>query len=333
VLQTILNHIITKVSLIGLFILGLIVVIFPECFEFSATYHHYANQIMFGYLMSGLFFLIFRQKTLMTLSFGCCVLLCFYLKLAVDVEGTGFNNLRQTTIREDIPTRFSVAHFNLGAGTSEKAILEGIRNADADFVSIQEIRPDWLDRISDSLSKEYRFYQTLTDMRMLSMGVFARRPLLEFDTVYHNGLANPCGSFEVGKKGEQIHFISTNTLPVFSESLYGKLQNHINTLASHLDTCHSPAIALGDFNAVPWSNIIQEFEEQTGLKDSRQGFMDFIKGGTKKIFDVPLNHIFYSKHLKCIDFEPILSPNSAFSAIKGVYEFKTTPTNASQSIQ
>ena len=324
-LYKILNHPISKITITTLFLFGLSVVIVPEWFGFSPRYNYFAIQIMFGYFLSGLLFLILRQKTLMSISFLCCGLLCIYLKLAVDTEGEGFNILREKRgekISTEKPTEFTIAHFNLGAGPSEQEILEAIRNTEAEFISIQEIRPDWLKRLTDSLDIDYHFHQTLTDMRMLSMGVFARKSLVSFDTIYHKGLANPCGNFSVGTKGEYIHFITTNTLPALNESSFAKLREHLQTLANHIDTLDVPVIAMGDFNAAPWSNIIQEFEQKTHLKDSRVGFMSSFRGGTTSMFGAPLNHIFYSKHLKCMDFETIPSPNASFSAIKGTYQFK-----------
>lgn len=315
---------------------GLSIVIVPEWFDFSPRYNHFAIQIMFGYLLSGLLFLMLRQKTLMSISFLCCALLCFYLKLAVDSEGEGFNVLRREspkTAKKEVPTQFSVAHFNLGAGNAEKDVLAGIRAANADLVSIQEIRPDLLKKLTDSLHLTYQFHQTLGDRRMLGMGVFTKRSLITFDTIYHNGLANPCGTILVGQKGESIHFITTNTLPALNEQSFAKLREHLNTLTLHLDTLNTPVIALGDFNAAPWSNIIREFEAQTQLKDSRVGFMSSFTGGTTSMLGAPLNHIFYSKHLKCMGFETIPSPNLAFSGIKGIYEFKPSSSNASTTYQ
>jgi hypothetical protein len=310
-------------------VFGLSVVIVPEWFDFSKKYNYFAIQIMFGYLLSGLLFLMLRQKTLMSMSFLCCALLCFYLKLAVDVDGDGFNILRQQRVEKVIPTKFSVAHFNVGAGNSEAEILKGIRSADADLVSIQEIRPDLLKKLTDSLAINYHFHKTLSDIRMLGMGVFCKKNLVTFDTINYKGLVSPCGSLAIGNKGESIHFITTNTLPALNEKSFAKLRDHLKTLTIHLDTLNIPVIALGDFNAAPWSNIIIEFEEAAHLKDSRQGFMSSFTGGTTSMFGAPLNHIFYSKHLKCLGFETIPSPNSAFSGIKGVYEFKPVPSNAS----
>lgn len=267
------------------------------------------------------------------MSFLCCALLCFYLKLAVDVEGKGFNILRKEMAKEQVPVKFTVAHFNLGAGNSSGDILEGIRQADADLVSIQEIRPDLLKNLVDSLSKNYQFHQTLGDIRMLGMGVFTKRNLLVFDTIYHEGLANPCGRLAIGDKGESIHFVTTNTLPALNDQSFAKLREHLKTLALHLDTLQMPVVALGDFNAAPWSNIIQEFEKQTDLRDSREGFMSSFTGGATSMFGAPLNHIFYSNHLKCLSFETLPSTNLAFSGIKGTYQFKPVRQNASATDQ
>lgn len=312
---------------------GLTVVVVPEWFGISQKYNHFAIQIMFGYLLSGLLFLMLRQKTLMSMSFLCCALLCFYLKLAVDVDGDGFNVLRKQRVEKVIPTKFSVAHFNLGAGNSIEEILAGIRRADADLVSIQEIRLDFLKKLTDSLDATYHFHQTLGDIRMLGMGVFCKNNLTTFDTINHKGVVSPCGSLTVGKKSESIHFVTTSTPPALNDQSFAKLREHLKTLTRHLDTLDIPVIALGDFNAAPWSNIIIEFEEQTRLKDSRVGFMSSFTGGATSMFGAPLNHIFYSKHLKCLGFETIPSPNSAFSGIKGIYEFKPVQSNASTTHQ
>ena len=131
-MSSILNHTITKIILSSLLAgLAVCVILMPEHLAFIQFCNHYANQIMLGYLLMGLLFLALRQKELMTLSFACCVALCLYLKLAVDIDREGFKKWRsgdQIQV-ESKPAAFTVAHFNLAAGTSEKHILEGIRLA------------------------------------------------------------------------------------------------------------------------------------------------------------------------------------------------------------
>ena len=330
-MSSILNHTITKIILSSLLAgLAVCVILMPEHLAFIQFCNHYANQIMLGYLLMGLLFLALRQKELMTLSFACCVALCLYLKLAVDIDREGFKKWRsgdQIQV-ESKPAAFTVAHFNLAAGTSEKHILEGIRLANADLVSIQEIRPDILQRLKDSLQSDYLHQYTFMDIRMLGMGIFAKKELQINDPIYHDGLASPCGWIQVGTADERLHFVSTNTLPALTDNSFQELRKHLTTLALHLDTLNMPVIALGDFNAAPWSNIIREFELETQMKDSRDGFMSSFTAGSTSFFGAPLNHIFYSDELRCKGFETVRSPTSAFSAIKGLYEFKKISTNA-----
>ena len=155
------------------------------------------------------------------------------------------------------------------------------------------------------------------------LAVFSKYPILHQDTFMSDGLPNVIGSFLAEGKGEELYFVSSCTLPPFYTSDYERLQKQLNQVAEKTKALNAPIITMGDYNLVQWSNEIQNFRAAAQLKDSRRGVItpssptDLLSA----IFNYPHDHIFFSKHFKCISFQNLSSPSSNHIGIQGAFQF------------
>ena len=137
------------------------------------------------------------------------------------------------------------------------------------------------------------------------------------DTFYYDNIPNLSGMIKSKKDGRAIRFISSHTTPPLFNVAYEHMRKHLQTIADYANQITTPIITLGEYNAPPWWAEIQELKEAANLYDSRRsaayGFSD--------IFQMPVDYIFYSEHLNCIDFKPIYSKTSSHIGIMGSYQF------------
>ncbi len=308
-----LTHRFVQFTLIGLIVLGTFICVFtPNYFLFKMG-AKFAVQIMLGYLLLGFVFLIAGQHKLMFTSFACCAGLCLFLKYASD----GQLSLPVKNNEESL----SVAHFNVSTSTIDfQETINEILAVDADVISLQEVTPDWDAELKNSLQEKYPFSKTIVRLDPFGLAIYSRFPLTNADTFMFENIPNIVGRIKLQERGQEICFIASHALPVFYTNDYERQRNHLMAIAEQTNNSDCPVITIGDYNAVPWSYEIQDFKASANLNDSRRGFMP-ASNGAFSLFQIPSDHIFYSDHLECVDFQEINSPSSGHLGIKGSYQF------------
>lgn len=279
---------------------------------------NYANQIMFGYLLLGFFWMVIKQPRLMFVSFGCCAALCFFLNNTMDSPFT------ETDVRNNKSNSISVAHFSTSQSVkSISETIELIKNHNADLVSIQEIDHYWAAELTECMIDFYPSMVMLPDTGFSGLALLSKYPLESIDTFHFNGKPNLIGA--VSTPHNKLNLLSAHTLPAKDNSSYNQLVAHLEVLSAKIKNFEAPYITLGEYNAVSWSNEITEFRNSSGLKDSRKGISPTFPNGQMDFMEIPVDHIFYSNHLRCLNFETLDGKETSHLGIMGLYEFKPTP--------
>jgi endonuclease/exonuclease/phosphatase (EEP) superfamily protein YafD len=278
----------------------------------------YAAQITMGYWALGLLFLALRQPRLTMYSFVCCAFLCIYLKSAT-------NPALQLPTKTGEPS-FKVAQFNLSAHSGDySSFLNILRKEKANIVSIQEVTPDWANVLEDSLRIMYPHqcsYQTTNQTTQLySLKVLSRVPFSVCDTLFCDNVPSLILSFKNTVKQKPVYIISTYIEPPLFTSAYKRLQKQLDTIAFKIKTINAPVITVGDYNVAASTNEVQLFRQMANLNDSRRGYRPSRADGHFSLLDVPTDHIFYTNHFNCIDFQTISGVESERLGILGVYQF------------
>ncbi len=316
-----------------LIILGAVICIFtPNYFLFKLG-ASYAVHLMFGYLFIGILFLMLKQSNLMFTSFACCAGLCIFLKSSANPELI----LPAKTNEESV----KVAHFNISTfGDDYDQILNTILKTDADVVSIQEITPDWNDFIKNSLiKKQYPHDVSLVRIDPFGLAVYSKYEFTSVDTFYYNNnpnfrnIPNLHCVINSPREKRKVNFISSRTYPPFNSTAYQHLRDHMVFIAKKISTITGPVITFGDYNAVPWSKEVIEFKDLAQLNDSRRSHTPSFKEGSFMLFHLPIDHIFFSDQLRCVEFNNLHTPGSNHIGIDGTYQFNTNTRDVQATLQ
>ncbi|MBI5916290.1 MAG: endonuclease/exonuclease/phosphatase family protein [Bacteroidetes bacterium] len=317
-IQKYISHPITYVATVCLVAFGVVICVFPHFLPACSRGVNYAVQLMLLYLAAGLVTLFFKQPKLTFVFFGGCLLLCFFLKYSLknDAIDRWRNQMLQDNESKEQEVRLKAAQFNLSNNAEPAEIMQAFRSTKADILSIHEVTPDWNQWLEDSLGKVYPYHHTMVDIGIFGMAVYSRYPLVSIDTFYYDEIPNLRACID--KDGTSMCFVSVHTLPALNNYSLKRLKEHLSTVAGQVARMDMPLIVLGDFNSVSWSKELQDFMDNTGLLESRSGFMD--RQGS--FWDVPLDHIFHSTRLSCADFNSLNDDSGRHLGIMGAFLLK-----------
>ena len=271
---------------------------------------NYGVQIMLGMLGLGFVFYAFAQERLMFTSFICCSLLCLFLQRSA--------NVNLVLPAYSAGSVLKIAHANLtSVGDDMEMALQTIYNIDADLVSLQEVNFQLNDRIKEVFSDRYPYHSSpMKKDDFWSINVFSKKPLASIDTFYIGNIPNLHGAMSLEQEEQPIHFISSYILqPELGDEDF---QRHLDQIVLARKSKSIPYLVFGDFNVAGWYDEIYNFKEQAGLMDSRRGYMPAVSNP----FSFPVDHIFFSEQLKCVDFDIINTPTSYSIGIVGTYQLK-----------
>ncbi|MCF8248042.1 MAG: endonuclease/exonuclease/phosphatase family protein [Saprospiraceae bacterium] len=296
--QKLLSHPLLHLTTAALVAFGVFVSVYPHAISSFSWVINYAVQLMLAFLFGGFVFLFFKQPRLTFLSFGGCLLLCFYLKFSI--KNNSIERWRNSILKQyqphDNQVRLKVAQFNLSNSSTPEDMANSLRTSGADILSIHEVNPGWSQWLEDSLRQSYPYHHTMVDLGIFGMAIYSRFPLSSVDTFYYHEIPNLRVCLQ--KDGMDICLISVHTEPALNEYSLRRLEGQLETVSAQITRMDMPLMVMGDFNSVSWSKEIQQFMDTTGLLESRSGFMD--REGS--FWGVPVDHIFYSQRLGCADF-------------------------------
>ena len=336
--RKLLTHPTVHLAITGLIALGVLLCVFPDVVpRFSWVVNH-AVQLMLFYLFAGLVMLFLKQPKLTFAFFVGCVLLCFFLKFSV--KGDGIERWRQQMFNKHYAERegenvrideLKVAHINLTNANQRQEIADVLRGVDADIISLHELTPDWEYWLTDSIVAMYPHRHNMVDLGIYGMAIYSKYQLKGIDTLFFHEVPNLTGRIE--KDGRPFNFFSVHTQPALDDFSKQRLKNHLAMVGEAVNRTNGPILVIGDFNAVSWSGQVQLFMDATGLMESRTGFMPTSWSGKVSLWDVPLDHIFYSGEFVCSDFQNIDGKKGQHLGIMGIYQFAIRTKNAEKQDQ
>jgi len=281
----------------------------PDIGLFRKT-SEFAVHTMFGLLGLGFLFLIFNQKRLMFISMVACGLLAFYLKTA--------SNSNMILPQVNNLPKIKVAHYNLSSFKGyDPNFAELITKNDCEFISFQEYTPDWHPFIQKKLLEKYQYSYTNLRIDPFGMAVYSKLPIKDVKTFNYKEIPNLDVTLNPGNR--DISIISSYIAPPSLRSNKLKSEEHLDAIATYVQSIDHPAIILGDFNQVYWTSDIQKFREDARLNNSRRNIDITAK--------VPYDHIFYSQLLECISFKEIKDKDLDHLGITGTFQHKSAITN------
>jgi endonuclease/exonuclease/phosphatase (EEP) superfamily protein YafD len=214
-----------------------------------------------------------------------------------------------------------VAHFNVFvANTQYEKTLEKALSTRADLLSFQEVHTNWATFLEKHLAEKYPYYHIVTGNGSgEGIAVFSRYPLCHLKTIYWEDRPNIAGDIEVADSS--IHFLASHTISPMNLQRYHQRKRHLQKIANYLQKQDKPILAIGDYNIVPWNRNIVQLKKQAQLADSRKGRQATFPSYLGR-WGIPIDYIFHSNELNCLNFGTIQGTGSDHLGIQGAYQLK-----------
>lgn len=272
----------------------------------SFTFH-----AMLVYIVATILFGLLKWKYAASSGVMVCFLLAAHLLPHIDNSVT--NNY------EVYGKSFKVAHFNVlyNNDNFEETVDYAIQT-EADVISFQEVTKDWAYKLMDGMEQEYPYF-AISEHKVHGIAIFSKYPIENLKTYNWTGEPNLTGNIVYNDK--KVHFVTTHTLSPRSPQRYQNRNEHLTKLAEYVKNIDGPVLAIGDFNAVPWNQYIVKIKESTDLVDSRKSIASTYPANYP--LGLPIDYIFHSDELSCINFEAIEAKGSDHKGIIGEYAFNT----------
>jgi len=105
--------------------------------------------------------------------------------------------------------------------------------------------------------------------------------------------------------------VCAHVYPPRTPGLYRLRNEQLEKVASRIAGPESATILAGDLNTTPWSPVMRDFEETTGLTSARAG-----RGNAptwpswSRFLAVPIDHVYHSDHFVSQSIERVPIPGS-----------------------
>jgi len=297
---------------LALIILVTALCVFTPSILFFRQLTAYTLHIMLGFMVLGFTAFLFRQERLMIISLGCCCILCLHLKNSANKQ----MRLAAVTTNPSL----KISHISLGNAENDyDLVIEYLLQLDADFISFQELTPDWSSQLSDKLSTAYPYKTTLTRMDQYCLGFFSKIDFSSLDTIYFQQVPNLVAAIKLGN--DQIcDVISCQVIPPVNQTAFTTISKHFNFLTGYMKSLDGHMIVLGDLHLPPWSSEIQQFKVEGNLQDSRRDTNPRNIDGSLSLPRIPVEHIFYGDKFECTSFSELGNSVIGRIGITGMYQ-------------
>ncbi|MBC8046694.1 MAG: endonuclease/exonuclease/phosphatase family protein [Fimbriimonadaceae bacterium] len=226
---------------------------------------------------------------------------------------------KKEIIKKEIQSDFSVVHFNVKE--NNKNILSVAKTAmesNADILSFQELNQQTLDPINEMLKEKYPYNMSDLSIKGYGMAIYSKYPITDTKVIVQHNFPLLTGKVNIGENTFQ--FISATVSSPKNEKGFEEQKKQFKVIGAYADSVKLPLVVMGDMNAVPWSEEIETFTKETKLKDSRKDLASTFPSNS--IIQVPIDYIFHSTDLNCVDFGTLKQTSSNHLGIIGYYKFK-----------
>ncbi|MFM2394678.1 MAG: hypothetical protein RLZZ546_2660 [Bacteroidota bacterium] len=249
----------------------------------------YLVHIMLAFLVLGFILLFTSNSRMMLMSFALSAALCVFLK--------NESNGELIFPKDNYTSKLNISHINLGNITDQQSMIKLLLESDLEVISFQELTPEWVSFIDESLRKNYNHSYKAVRIDPFGKAIYSKFPIKIIDTLNQSFAFDLL--FEISKNDQKFNIISTYLTPSLNNSSTNLARTQMKNISNVINSKMSNAIVLGEFNMVYWAQEIRNFREASKLNNSRK---DVIPASLK----VPYDHIFYSRDLQCLAVKDLM---------------------------
>ncbi len=277
---------------------------------------------MLGLLIAGFGSFLLRRERLMVVSLVCCCILCLHLKSSANKQ----MRLAAVTTSPSL----SISHINLANAENDyDSVVNYLLSLKVDFISFQELTPDWNAELSRRLIPSFQYNHTMTRLDQYGMGFFSKIPFESIDTIFFDLVPSLVGTIYLDV-GNPVHILSCQVIPPVNQAAFSMIEQHFHHLSTYLKNLDGGIIVLGDLHLPPWSSEIQKFKSMSDLQDSRRDINPRNHDGSMSLPRIPVEHIFYSKEFECTSFTELGNEMVGRLGIAGIYQLQERPSDLSE---
>jgi endonuclease/exonuclease/phosphatase (EEP) superfamily protein YafD len=197
-------------------------------------------------------------------------------------------------------------------------LAEDALSADADLLSMQEIRPETFPDIDAVLHQKYPYSKVSLDIKGFGIALYSRYPIKEDSTYIVNRFPVLTGVVEV--PGGKVRYVCATISTPKSEKGFERQTKEFQLLAQLIRQDTLPVILIGDLNTVPWSTQMEFLLQKARLKDSRKDLAATFPSQSVLV-QIPIDYILHGERLECLDFHTLSKSTSNHLGIMGYYTF------------
>ncbi len=313
---------ISKVLIPALLILTTGVCILPPTLLFFRQLTDYTFYIMLGMMVLGFLCFVLHHERIMMTSLLCCCVLCLYLK------GSANQQMRLAEVSSN--PSLKISHISLGNAENDyDKVIDYITALDADFISFQELTPDWNAQLTRRLSTQFKYIHTMTRLDPFGMGFFSKLPIADMDTVVFKDVPTLIGTVMLDH-GHTCHIVSCTVIPPVNQAAFATISKHFSYLSEYIHHLSGEVIVLGDLHLPPWASEIQQFKLTANLQDSRRDTNPRNLDGSVTLPRIPVEHIFFGKKFECTSFSELGNSTVGRIGVTGAYQIHNSDVESIQ---
>jgi len=289
----------------GLITVVILLIFFQPDIPLVMSLSENAIWVIFALLLLSILFLILKKSNLVYFTMFSAAILTLFLK---DLSNT---NLMFRA--KDLNTSsLHIMHFNiLDVEEDKDQFIEKIKDSNPDIVSCQELSPAWNKFLKKRLKDEYPYTLSINQFDPDAKLVFSKYEFIKKDTFYLSG--HPQLDAIIRFEDNPVNILFTYVLPY---SMVGEnAGNHyqLEDLSDYISKKEiMPMMIVGEFNQVYWARRVRTFLYDTKLNNARRSVSFAVRN--------PLDHIFYSKQLRCTKLEEIFDDKSNHIGVEGAFK-------------
>lgn len=152
-----------------------------------------------------------------------------------------------------------------------EAILDFIKTADADFLSIQELPPN-TEPIRAQISEQYEYSLAFDTAFTAGMILYSRYPIIEGEILELQTAKRPSLSALIQLPDTALRIVTTHPISPRRGELAQQRNDQLKRVSNILATLEPNRLLLGDLNLTHWSPLYNDFLTTANLNDARLGF-------------------------------------------------------------
>ncbi len=309
---TSLNKAIGSYIIPGLVVFVTFICVFTPTSLFFRQVSDYTFFIMLGLMVMGFAAFLLKHDRIMLFSLLCCCILCLHLK------GSANQQMRLSPVTAN--PSLKISHISLGNAENDyDLVIDYLLQVDADFISFQELTPDWNEELTKRLSSKFTYITTMTRLDQYGMGFFSKIPFHSLDTLYFEGVPNLISSINLGDN-HTCHIVSCQVVPPVNQAAFSMISRHFHYLTGYMKNLDGDVIVIGDLHLPQWAAEILQFKTEAKLLDSRRDTNPRNQDGSMSLPRIPVEHIFYGDQFECTSFSELGNNIVGRIGIIGTYQ-------------